>query len=746
MISFIERFIFAGAHKNSNAPYIFLAKLTFILGSTFYYALQFDAHYIVVRSVLHIAILVAFVLLERSALKTETLAYLSPIVMITLLHVAILYVRGDFLMFTFAFAGALFSLSYMNPRGLGIYIGVTAVQHGLLIIIPTINVMGARFETGHLYVSFAITLGMNITLYIFCKSYTLAQQAKEVFMSNMSHEIRTPITAVLGISEIGLRDANMPAEAKKYFTRIFNSSELLLGLVNDLLDFSKMENDQVTLVVRPYDVAEMIGHVYQPGFAYLKGSEIAFDLLVDAQVPCRLEGDALRIEQILINVLSNAFKYTEEGAVTLSVAARPDKDGQVIMQFTIRDTGLGMTEAQVNSIYNAYARFHEHSKTNVYGTGLGMSIVSNLLKAMNGTVDIQSTVGEGTTVTIRIAQKIADPTPLCEETIRRLRQFEASTDEQKLHPPATAMTNGRVLVVDDIEENLFVIEGLLRFYALQIETCQSGEEAITKIKQGQTYDLIFLDQMMPNLNGTQTMRHLRELGYHRPIIILTANALAGMEEKYLKKGFDGYLSKPIVTKNLHDTLLKYIPTMPPEAAPAEPSPGTINKIRTNFARNKRHMATEIKTALQEGDMASAHLLAHTLKGLAATIHEHTLAQAAEAVELLLDQGTMPSEGALLRLENALRVAVEGIAGEVNALPVAASAGVVASASAGRYGALLAVLHKLKPLLEGRDTACLELAAALEAFPEAVIIVAQMKKLQFAAAAKSLDALLGVVEE
>jgi len=292
---------------------------------------------------------------------------------------------------------------------------------------------------------------------------------------------------------------------------------------------------------------------------------IKFELQIDENIPADLIGDELRIKQILNNLLSNAFKYTDAGNVTMIVNAESESsdskaDRKTILKLCIQDTGQGMTQDQLNRLFDEYSRFNEDSKRNIEGTGLGLSIMHRLVKLMNGETHIESEPGKGTIVTVRLPQKLASDEILGPEIANSLKHFQKSniTHRKKIKFKREPMPYGKVLIVDDTETNLFVAARLMKLYSLNIETATNGREAIEKIKAGNVYDVIFMDHMMPEIDGMEATKLLRNSGYLHPIVALTANAVAGQSDIFLENGFDAFLSKPMDIYHLDFILNKYI--------------------------------------------------------------------------------------------------------------------------------------------------------------------------------------------
>jgi len=586
-----------------------------------------------------------------------------------------------------------------------------------------------------------------------------SSQAKSAFLARMSHEIRTPISAVLGISEIGLQIPNISQNVEESFSKIYSSGKLLLGIINDILDFSKIEGGKMLVASSEYDVASLINNAANLHYAYLGDKNIKFSLHVDENIPAHLIGDTLRIEQIIINVLSNAFKYTDSGSVDLSLACRPLDDEHITLIIAISDTGLGMTEEQIAVLFDDYTRFHEHKNSSVSGTGLGMPIVANLVEMMGADIEVKSQVEVGTSVTVNIPQKIASQEVLGQEAADKLQQFEIYSDQNEKRRKFTPdpMPYGNILVVDDIDANLYVAQGLLAFYGLNVETCKSGQEAIDKVKSGKVYDIIFMDHMMPGIDGPEAMRILRDMGYDQPIVILTANALAGQEEEYIKSGFDSFLSKPIMTDKLNSVLLKYVKAkQTPEVIEAAERDNVakqeqeeqgiedfwdnvyvFGKLRTDFVKNHKNTLNDIKHALNTNEIETAHILTHTLKGLAGLINEGNLAQTAAQIENLLAEGKTPTSEQLSCLENELSQVFESIGKPESAL-------FPGYMNFDKDKARL-IFDELYPLLDSHDSASMNLLGALREMPEMAVLAQQIEDFDFIQALKTLNTLKKILE-
>jgi len=388
-----------------------------------------------------------------------------------------------------------------------------------------------------------------------------SNKAKSEFLAKMSHEIRTPMNAILGITEIQLQDSNLPNSIKEALERIYNSGDLLLGIINDILDLSKIEAGKLELFPIQYDVSSLIYDTVKLNIMRYESKPIEFVLEVDENLPSTLIGDELRIKQILNNLISNAFKYTHEGRINMRLTAeKGGSDSEVTLVFVISDTGQGMTAEQVRRLGDKFSRFNSEANRKTEGTGLGMNITQNLISLMNGDMNIESTPGMGSTFTVSLPQKYDGSPPIGKEHADNLMKLNIKNTSKFRNAQIMQefMPYGRVLVVDDVESNLYVARGLLAPYGLSIDIAISGFEAVDKIKDGNNYDIIFMDHMMPRMDGIEATKLIRSLGYEGSIVALTANALAGQEEMFLKNGFNDFISKPIDIRQLNNSLNKLI--------------------------------------------------------------------------------------------------------------------------------------------------------------------------------------------
>lgn len=382
-----------------------------------------------------------------------------------------------------------------------------------------------------------------------------ANSAKTRFLANMSHEIRTPINTIMGMNEMTLRE-DATGVPKGYFMSIINNgldirnaSESLLSLVNDLLDMSKIESGKMHLVEQEYDVTSELRSMVSMIRQRSMQKELLFDVVIDEILPKRLYGDAAKIKQIVLNLLTNAVKYTDVGGILFSVTMTERKDNNASIRVSVKDTGMGIKEEEMEKLFEAYERLDEEKNSSVQGTGLGLDISRRLAEMMGGELRCESVYGEGSEFIFTYSQRIVDDTPLGVFK-------EHDTASKGPYVPQFIAPDADVLVVDDNPMNLNVIKGLLKSTKVFVNTALSGEEALDKIKDSH-FDIVLLDHMMPGMDGIETLQRIRRMSEDLPVYALTANSTAG-EEFYVSKGFNGYLSKPVQSEVLERTIMKHL--------------------------------------------------------------------------------------------------------------------------------------------------------------------------------------------
>lgn len=384
-----------------------------------------------------------------------------------------------------------------------------------------------------------------------------SSRSKAQFLANISHEIRTPINAVLGLDEMILQETSED-NIRDYAGDIQSAGRNLLALINDLLDFSKIESGKMHITPVEYSVFSMLSDCYH--MILLRAQEKGLRLCIQnrGDIPAKLYGDEVRIRQILINLLTNAVKYTKRGSVTLTIEGKKTGEEEFWLILSVEDTGIGIKEENREALFESFRRLDEEENRNIEGTGLGLAITQQLVEIMGGNISVESVYGKGSLFRVELPQGIIDETPVGELSAQYMESYrESSSQEKKLR-----VCKGKILVVDDVSMNLKVFQGLLRGCGLEIDTAESGADCLDMVEK-ESYHLIFLDHMMPGKDGVETLHEMKKIfsrqNRYTPVIMLTANAVMGAKEEYLSQGFEDYLSKPVRRSDLEKMIRKYLP-------------------------------------------------------------------------------------------------------------------------------------------------------------------------------------------
>lgn len=382
-----------------------------------------------------------------------------------------------------------------------------------------------------------------------------ANDAKGEFLAHMSHEIRTPINAVLGMDTMILRECKEP-HIKEYAMDIQKAARALLSIINDILDISKIESGKMEIIPVDYEFSSLVNDTVNMVQEKARSKGLGLNIEIDSDIPCMLHGDDVRIRQVLVNILSNAVKYTEQGEVTLQIKGH--KKGKIEhLHFAVKDTGIGIKEEDISKLFGEFERIEEVRNRHVEGTGLGMSITVNLLNMMGSALDVKSEYGVGSVFSFDLDQEI-----IKDDAVGNIAARISQMAEEFEYSSAFIAPEARVLVVDDNETNLQVFRNLLKETEIQVDVSSSGREALNMIVD-QNYDIIFLDHMMPDMDGIEVMQQITSTNHHAnvgtPVIALTANAIVGAKETYINAGFTDYLSKPIIPEKLERLIAEYLP-------------------------------------------------------------------------------------------------------------------------------------------------------------------------------------------
>ena len=392
-----------------------------------------------------------------------------------------------------------------------------------------------------------------------------ANEAKTNFLASMSHEMRTPLNAVIGLSELALESDGLNDEVSMNLEKIYNAGATLLSTVNDILDISKIEAGRLELIPIEYDTSSLLNDAITQSIMRKGEKPIQFDLDISENLPTHLCGDDLRIKQILNNLMSNAFKYTDEGTVKLFVNCERDGDS-VWMTISVSDTGKGIKTDDINNLFNDYSQIDIIANRKIEGTGLGLSITKKIAEMMDGSISVESEYGKGSVFTVKVRQKFVTSDIIGAEVVRNLKESRYSDNKRNQNSRLNRirLPYARVLVVDDVSTNLDVAKGMLKTYGMLVDCVGSGQDAINAIRAEKVkYNAVFMDHMMPGMDGLEATRIIREeidTDYARnvPIIALTANAILGNEQLFLSRGFQAFLSKPIDVSRLDSIVHEYV--------------------------------------------------------------------------------------------------------------------------------------------------------------------------------------------
>ena len=564
----------------------------------------------------------------------------------------------------------------------------------------------------------------NRELEVQTRAARAASEAKSRFLASMSHEIRTPMNAIIGMSDL-MRTDNLDETQKSFFEDIKKMSRTLLQIINDILDISKIEVGKMELHPIHFNLQELYDNLCSMNRFSAESKDLEFRQSFDAGIPRIVYGDDVRIRQILINLLNNAVKYTRDGFVEFT-AGRTEREGKDYLVFTVRDTGIGIRKEDFPRLFGNFQQLDGDENRGIMGTGLGLAITKNLTDMMKGTISFDSEYGKGSVFTVYLPLVEGDPERVERKGVKS--KFIATEDT-------------KVLVVDDSRINLKVALAFLAAHGIRADTAESGEEAIEKVRRT-SYDLVFMDHMMPGMDGIETTRRIRALaggeekgkpdgsaaGPSRftalPVIALTANAVSGSRERLLAAGMDDFISKPVDARDLNAKLVKWLKPeriarfeLAKEDSRSGPETGALidrkaglrraggdaalyDQICASFLRDHGGDFAGIRDALEAGDLSGAHRLAHTLKSVAGLIGAGPLRRTAGGIEeSLLRENAADARGRLEFLERDL----EAVKAELGSLVSAGE-----PRMEGEDMPLSVLWDRLLPLLKSGSTLSLDL--------------------------------------
>lgn len=431
----------------------------------------------------------------------------------------------------------------------------------------------------------------------------VSDRAKTDFLTNMSHEIRTPINGIMGMNSILLRQIDtLPREKiAEYAGNMQRASRTLLAIVNDILDISKIESGKMELLCEGYELASLINDCYTIVASNCKKKNLDLYMEIDENLPSILYGDDVRIRQVVNNFLSNAVKYTKRGHVILKISYSRIDEENINLRIDVKDSGIGIQKKDMENLFQNFTRLEEHKNRNIEGTGLGLSLTKRLVDMMHGEVLVESRYGEGSTFTAIIPQKV-----ICEDGIGDMKQiFENYELSVGAMMPVPQFAGVHILVVDDMEMNRIVAKEMLLQTGAIVDVAGSGEEGLTLMKE-QHYDLIFMDQMMPDMDGIATFEEMKRMNHQNkttPVIAMTANAVKGAKEMYLQHGFADYISKPIFEEKMWKILERFLVDKQTEAVEKKNSDGGADENKKSLQERFPYLDTKQGMSVCMGDEA-----------------------------------------------------------------------------------------------------------------------------------------------
>jgi len=570
MINFIRKHIFADARENENAPHIMVALFVYVSVTSIYTWSLLGVGGMTIRIIKGIVVVCSYIAIERSSLSREKVAFLAPASIIITIIAAALYFGGDYLIFTYYIGAAMISLSYMKPKGFFIYLVLVAVVFAVILLIFNHNLLGDQFTVMQNHLGFAASIGINFILYFFCKSYSQAlcdltnakdeanqaALAKGVFLSNISHEIRTPMNAIIGMTEIG-KSSNDIQRVYYALDKIESASTHLLGVINDVLDMSKIESGKFEISHEEFSFAEMLERVLDVINFRAEEKKQNLTIYLDENIPERFIGDDQRLAQVITNLLGNAVKFTPDGGRVFLGVYLQKEDDLCTIKIEIADTGIGISPQQQAKLFQPFYQVETNNVRKFGGTGLGLSISKNIVKIMGGEIWVESKLGEGSTFIFTVKMQRA------EAAANELSGGVKKNTEKDSEDATIIASDKRILLVEDIEINREIVMALLESTEIKIEIAENGVQAVRIFSESpEIYDLIFMDVQMPEMDGYEATRRIRLLDAPNsktiPIIAMTANAFREDIERCMEAGMNDHIGKPLNIGEVFSIMKKYL--------------------------------------------------------------------------------------------------------------------------------------------------------------------------------------------